>query len=180
MMAIPKNEGDFNRVVAAGRKRIGGAAAEVTFWAKAFLEAYQAARLAIEKNRSPLFDGARTDARRLFERLLYPGFYRTTPWEWLREYPRYFKGVAARYEGILGGKSATDRLNSAELASYWARYDTTKAREEDAGIFDSELETFRWMLEEYAVSLYAQKLGTSVKVSAVRLEKQWEKTAAAR
>ncbi|MGC6462268.1 MAG: DUF3418 domain-containing protein [Pirellulaceae bacterium] len=32
------------------------------------------------------------------------------------------------------------------------------------------------MLQEYRVSLWAQKLGTSVKVSPQRLEKQWAKT----
>ena len=41
------------------------------------------------------------------------------------------------------------------------------------GIFDPELETFRWMLEEFRVSLFAQELGTIIPVSAKRLEKHW-------
>jgi ATP-dependent helicase HrpA len=31
------------------------------------------------------------------------------------------------------------------------------------------------MLEEYRVSLFAQPLGTSLPVSAIRLERQWKK-----
>ncbi|MDR0522200.1 MAG: DUF3418 domain-containing protein [Planctomycetaceae bacterium] len=34
---------------------------------------------------------------------------------------------------------------------------------------------FRWMIEEYRVSFFAQKLGTAVKVSPQRLDKQFEK-----
>jgi ATP-dependent helicase HrpA len=34
---------------------------------------------------------------------------------------------------------------------------------------------YRWMLEEYRVSLFAQKLGTAIPVSPKRLEQQWAK-----
>ena len=40
---------------------------------------------------------------------------------------------------------------------------------------DPELIQFRWMLEEYRVSLFAQELGTSLKVSQQRLDRQWDK-----
>lgn len=173
--AIPRSEGDCRRLFAAAKGRIGSAATEITYWSGAFLEAYQAARLEIEKNRSALFTEARGDCRRLFERLLFPGFYRQVPWERLREYPRYFKAVTVRYEGLRAGKGTADRQSAAELAGYWERYETIKTRLDEAGVHDSELETFRWMIEEYTVSLFAQKLGTAVRVSPTRLEKQWEK-----
>jgi ATP-dependent helicase HrpA len=41
--------------------------------------------------------------------------------------------------------------------------------------FDPELEHYRWMLEEFRVSLFAQKLGTSLTVSEKRLDEQWAK-----
>ena len=172
---IPRCEEDYQRLVAAGKSRIGSAATEITYWSKAFLNAYQSARLMIEKQRAPLFTEARGDCRRLFERLLFPGFYRTVPWERLREYPRYFQAVAVRYDGLAAGKSAADHSASIELAGYWDRFETLKTRLDESGLFDPELETFRWMLEEYTVSLFAQKLGTAQKVSPVRIEKQWEK-----
>ena len=36
-----------------------------------------------------------------------------------------------------------------------------------------ELVQYRWMLEEYRVSLFAQGVGTSIPVSAKRLDKAW-------
>ena len=172
---IPRCEGDFNRLASAASKRIGGAAAETARWIKPFLESHHAARLAMERNKGPLFAEAAADGRELFERLFPADFHLRVPRRWLREYPRYLQAVPLRYEGLRSGKSAADRTASAELAGYWDRYQKARERHADAGIFDAELETFRWMLEEYAVSLFAQKLGTSVKISAVRLEKQWEK-----
>ena len=38
---------------------------------------------------------------------------------------------------------------------------------------DAELALYRWMLEEYRVSLWAQQLGTRMAVSDKRLNKQW-------
>lgn len=172
---IPRSEGDYHRLVAAAKGRIGSATTEITYWSKAFLNAYQSARLVIEKQRAALFTEARGDCRRLFERLLFPGFYRTVPWERLREYPRYFQAIVVRYDGLAAGKSAADHSASVELADYWDRCESASVRQSEAGVYDPELETFRWMIEEYTVSLFAQKLGTAVKVSPVRLEKQWEK-----
>jgi ATP-dependent helicase HrpA len=36
-----------------------------------------------------------------------------------------------------------------------------------------EAEAYRWLLEEFRVSLFAQELGTAQPVSAIRLERQW-------
>ena len=52
--------------------------------------------------------------------------------------------------------------------------DATAAQRE-THIDDRELMTYRWMLEEYRVSLFAQELGTCVKVSPQRLDRQWLK-----
>jgi ATP-dependent helicase HrpA len=38
---------------------------------------------------------------------------------------------------------------------------------------DSALEVYRWMLEEYRVSLFAQELGTEGRISEKRLARQW-------
>ena len=45
----------------------------------------------------------------------------------------------------------------------------------ERGADDPELENYRWLLEEFRVSLYAQELGTVVPASASRLAKQWSK-----
>jgi len=175
--SLPANEGEFNDLAKRGRERIGYATQDVAGWIVRFLENYQEARLAIEKRRGGAANAVAVDAASHLARLTEPRFYLTTPWNWLKEFPRYFKAISARFEKWQNGGAATDAAFARELNAYWERYCEALERNENAGIFDPELETFRWALEEYRVSLFAQKLGTAMKISAVRLEKQWEKTA---
>lgn len=171
----PRNEGEYNRAAKAGRENIGLAVQELTGWTTRFFTSYHEARLAIEKNRRGPADYAAADAQEQLDRLLAPRFYLTTPRNWLKEYPRYFKAIQARFEKFFNGGARTDRQFTSELRDYWDRYESAAADAETAGIVDGELENFRWALEEYRVSLFAQKLGTAIKVSPTRLEKIWEK-----
>jgi ATP-dependent helicase HrpA len=41
-------------------------------------------------------------------------------------------------------------------------------------VLSPEAVQFRWMLEEFRVSLFAQQLGTKLPVSAKRLDQQWQ------
>ena len=51
-------------------------------------------------------------------------------------------------------------------------YEQQSQMHQQQSIVDPELEKFRWMIEEFRVSLFAQTLGTSMTVSEKRLEKQ--------
>ena len=46
------------------------------------------------------------------------------------------------------------------------------------GLRDPELMTYRWMIEELRISLFAQELKTPVPISVPRVERQWEKVRA--
>lgn len=171
----PRCEGEFNQLVQAAERGIPLAAQQMTRWLPALAEAYGEAGLCVEKHRSPLFGEAGADSRETFQRLFSPEFHLRTPIRWLWEYPRYLKAIPIRYEKLRSGGAAADRASSAELAGLWTRCFDQRARQDAAGILDPQWEIYRWMLEEYQVSLFAQRLGTAVKVSAVRLEKQWAK-----
>ena len=41
-------------------------------------------------------------------------------------------------------------------------------------VLSPEAVQFRWMLEEFRVSLFAQQLGTKLPVSSKRLDQQWQ------
>ena len=172
---IPRSEGDFSDLSDAARRAIPQATQELARWLPALAESYAEASLTVEKHTSPLFAEAGADSRETFERLFAPEFHLTTPTRWLREYPRYLKAVPVRYEKIRKGGGPADRAGSAELAGLWTRCFDRKARLDAAGLVDPQWPLYRWMLEEYQVSLFAQQLGTALKVSAVRLEKQWAK-----
>ncbi|MDX1398873.1 MAG: DUF3418 domain-containing protein, partial [Oceanospirillum sp.] len=113
-----------------------------------------------------------SDIRFQLEHLVYPGFLHQTGPEWLEALPRYLEGILIRLDksGINRGR---DQLWSQELADLWEKYQTKaeqlKQREGSA----NRLLPFRWMLEEYRISLFAQQLGTAMPVSAKRLDKLW-------
>jgi ATP-dependent helicase HrpA len=106
--------------------------------------------------------------------LIYPGFLRQTPGIWLKQFPRYLRGVALRLERR-GFAPLKDAQKAAEFSQLWRQYQAVLKKQEEARIWDPELRQYRWLLEEYRVSLFAQDLRTVVPVSAKRLAEQWEK-----
>ena len=115
---------------------------------------------------------ALNDIKAQLGNLVYPGFVRETPAEWLKELPRYLKAVEQRFEKI-GAQLQRDRVWSGELAGYWEQYQARLKKHQQEGKRDPELTLYRWMLEEYRVSLFAQQLGTKMAASDKRLNKQW-------
>lgn len=174
---VPRTQTAFDRRINEARTRLGLAVQEVTKFIGPLLENFHLARLAIEQNKSARTEFAWRDAKEQLRRLVAPGFLYDVPWDVLKEWPRYFKGIPLRFEKLHGGSGgeATDRACTAELASLWGQYESRLELHQAAGISDPELETFRWMIEEYRISLFAQRLGTAMKVSPQRLEKQFAK-----
>jgi ATP-dependent helicase HrpA len=115
---------------------------------------------------------ALNDIKGQLSKLVYPGFIRETPAVWLKELPRYLKAVEIRLEK-LGSQAQKDRVWSIELGNLWAQYQTRADKHAQEGKRDPELVVYRWWLEEYRVSLFAQQLGTKVPISDKRLSKQW-------
>jgi len=96
-----------------------------------------------------------------------------TPWHWLCQYPRYFRAVILRLDRVAGGNRDRDLSHTEELRVRWEAYVQRRHEHARGGIFDPQLAQYRWMLEEYRVSLFAQKLVTAVPVSAARLDRLW-------
>ena len=115
---------------------------------------------------------ALNDIKLQLSNLVYPGFVRETPAEWLKELPRYLKAVEQRFDK-LAGQLQKDRVWSGELNACWAQYQARLSKHRQEGKRDPQLVLYRWMLEEYRVSLFAQQLGTKLPVSDKRVSKQW-------
>lgn len=62
---------------------------------------------------------------------------------------------------------------SGELSGLWAQYKARADKHAQEGKRDEQLVLYRWWIEEYRVSLFAQQLGTKVPISDKRLAKQW-------
>ncbi|HUE93060.1 ATP-dependent RNA helicase HrpA [Pseudomonas sp.] len=115
---------------------------------------------------------ALNDIKLQLSNLVYPGFVRETPAQWLKEVPRYLKAIEQRLDKI-AGQVQRDRVWSGELAGYWEQYQARLGKHSQEGKRDPQLALYRWLLEEYRVSLFAQQLGTKLPVSDKRLSKQW-------
>ena len=106
--------------------------------------------------------GAQAGLERDLAALLPPDFLRTTPYAQLPHFPRYLKGMKLRAERWRQNP-AKDAERAGQLASYVGA--AGKLREREGG------EAFRWLVEEFRVSLFAQELGTAEPVSAVKLDR---------
>ena len=131
--------------------------------------------MALEDLPAAKFNEAADDVRQQLQELMTDDFLAATPWLWLEHFPRYLKAICQRLEKLRHGGQARDGQAMQEMAPQLELlYQRTESHRQ-RGIVDPQLETFRWMLEEFRVSLFAQQLGTSQSVSTRRLEKQWAK-----
>ncbi|MGL4941928.1 MAG: ATP-dependent RNA helicase HrpA [Thermoguttaceae bacterium] len=157
----------------ADSSRVAVAAQELALVVPQLAEKLGSARRAIEENKKS-FPEASRDAGEQLARLAHVSFLRDTPWRWLREMPRYLEAIVLRFEKIRSGGVKVDGDFTRELADLRDRYTSRILASRRTGIDESPLADFEWLLEEYRVSCFAQKLGTSVKVSAKRLTKMLE------
>jgi ATP-dependent helicase HrpA len=105
--------------------------------------------------------------------LIYPGFLKETPPDAVEGFPRILAAVRTRLEKVCGAASK-DRKRLAELTPYWDRYREEYAAWQSAGRrLPRELIAFRWLLEEFRISLFAQEVGAACRVSAKRLDALW-------
>jgi len=171
--SMPRNADDFDANRQQGRKQMPVVVQDVAKLAISLFERYHEAKLKLDETASTKIVDSIDDVRRQLVGLTYEGFLADTPWPSLQHYPRYFRGITDRLEKLRTGGGPRDRKLMSELAPYQSRYDEWVAN--SAGSNNSAGVEYRWMLEEYRVSLFAQQLGTSIKVSPQRLEKLWAK-----
>lgn len=109
------------------------------------------------------------DLNEQLDLLIYAGFIRNTPYEQLKAIPRYLKAAQYRLD-----KYDNNAQKVQELQRYTIRYwkDIEKKAKKDTVI--PEYDPFRWALEEFRVSLFAQQLKTAYPVSAKRMDKLWD------
>jgi ATP-dependent helicase HrpA len=105
--------------------------------------------------------------------LMPRGFVRSTPYPWLRQLPRFLKGIEVRLKKLLNAGAARDAQGLMEVRRLWETYLKRAERHRESGTHDAALGQYRWMLEELRVSLFAQELKTSMPVSAKRLQALW-------
>ncbi len=119
---------------------------------------------------------APNDVKEQLASLIYPGFASRTPHCWLIHLPRFVKAADVRLKKLFNAGAARDSINLAIVRPLWEQYLRRRDVQKKQNIYDPELTEYRWMLEEFRVSLFAQELKTSMTISPQRLEAQWMKT----
>ena len=112
--------------------------------------------------------------------LIPQDFLRTTPYTQLTHFPRYLKAMKLRADRWKQSP-AKDAERAAQLAPYLAAIakalDTQRKTaalgggEKPFSSLDPKFKNFRWLVEEFRVSLFAQELGTAQPVSQVKLDR---------
>jgi ATP-dependent helicase HrpA len=106
--------------------------------------------------------------------LVFPGFVRYVPRARLQHYFRYFEAQRLRLER-LAVNAAADARKMAEVAPFWARYLDLATADPPRRHDRLALDEYRWMVEAFRISCFAQELKAPCPVSAKRLEAQWAK-----
>jgi ATP-dependent helicase HrpA len=106
--------------------------------------------------------------------LLPARFLDRVSFERLLEMPRYLKALLTRVERSRLNP-AKDQERQRQLAPFQEALKRLAAAPPQSAEGRSQLEQFRWMVEEYKVSLFAQELGTREPVSAKRLHEALER-----
>ena len=171
---IPRSKSEFDAMQANATERISIATQDVAKWLPKFAAAVHETFLNLEKI-SNKYGSAKGDIRSQITELKTEGFLAQTPWQWLQQYSRYFEGMSYRMSKLDSTPADKERAQSDQIAKFWQQLVEMRELHASQAIVDPELETFRWMIEELRVSLFAQKLGTSLTVSPKRMEKQWAK-----
>lgn len=152
----------FARRLAENKSELIAKANELAQLVEQILIAYQTTLKAA--NQHPL----RHEMIAQLQHLVYPGFIFATPQLYLKRLPIYLQAMQIRLNKYIQNP-ARDKQLATEVKNLWQRYieldDKTK----------SEVIEYRWLLEEYKISLFAQPLKTLAPVSAKRLEQLWEK-----
>ncbi len=105
--------------------------------------------------------------------LLPPCFLEQIPFDRLPHVPRYLKALLIRLERA-ALNPAKDQERAQQVAPYQkalAQWLVTPPRSTKGR---QAMEEFRWMIEEFKVSVFAQELGTAQPVSAKRLDEKME------
>jgi ATP-dependent helicase HrpA len=136
------------------------------------LEPYQKIRKSLSSLTQINWLESVADIERQLQRLIFQGFLLQTPYEELKQFPRYLKGLQQRIEK-LNHAAAKDRQLTRELKPLVDKWQQRDEKMHQQNRPDPRIDEIRWLIEELRVSLFAQQLKTRYPISMKRIEKRW-------
>ena len=96
--------------------------------------------------------------------LVHAGFVARVPYEELHFYPKFFKALKIRIARAKSDKMR-DRTKMARFEPYWKQYRDAAVKKTVPVHNRKAFFQYRWLLEEYRISLFAQEVRTNRRVS---------------
>ena len=162
---------ELNSRIDKGKSQLHHKAEE---WSQLLTKVLDSYRMIKKLTKSPALSQLDTvsDIQQQISCLFPKNFITTIDQQWLIQYPRYLSAISKRLE-----KSKTDSVRDRQLrldvSKLWNEYTKRDASLKKQHIQSEQLNHYRWMLEEYRVSLFAQELKTKFPISAKRLRTYW-------
>ncbi|WP_406246025.1 ATP-dependent RNA helicase HrpA [Microbacterium sp. M] len=167
---IVRTEADFTRVRdAVNAALVDRLFACVSLIAKILTKARDVER-AIKAQNSLALLGPLNDIRSQLAGLVHPGFISATGAERLSHLPRYLDGMLDRLN-TLANEPGKDRTRMSEFERMARAFEDAGGTIPLAADAPQSLVEARWLLEEYRISVFAQRLGTAQPVSPQRIQK---------
>jgi ATP-dependent helicase HrpA len=171
--SLPRDRGAFVDRIHAGTHMFYTRTRAITALVEAAMETVSGVLAGLESLAEGPLHHAAVDMHDQLAGLFGPAFPHATAPAALNHYPRFLQAMQVRIRRLLESP-AKDAEKFGMLTPYLDRL--TPYREQLP--CSAELEQYRWMLEEWRVSLFAQEIRTHIKVSPKRLDTQWEKALA--
>ncbi|MDT8452638.1 MAG: ATP-dependent RNA helicase HrpA [Gammaproteobacteria bacterium] len=162
---------DFTQALTAGRSELMSVATQWCQLLAGILEQYRAVKKALKNPPLSMLDII-SDIQNQLTHLFPPHPLLNIDKQWLAHYPRYLSAISKRLDKAQGDP-VRDRQHRLQISTLWDAYLKRQHSLEKQHIISPQLEHYRWMLEEYRVSLFAQELKTQFPVSEKRLKAYW-------
>ena len=169
--ALPRSRAGFDACAETGKGALRGAFSEVLGQARQILTRRREVASRLDGLASPAFVKSREDMARQLGHLVPSDFLRITPRRHLAQLPRYLDGIAYRIDN-LHGRVQRD-LAGIEKVAVWERRlaeVADHAQDPSTGLV-AEL---RFLVEEFRIATFAQRIGTREKISDKRMGMHFE------
>ena len=171
--SLPKNADEFDRLYDAGRAKLVSKAESLEKELGQIMQLYHELLQQLDSLNLAKGSELREDIALQLDELLHADFICDTPEQYYFELVRYLQAVSQRLEKY-PRQPEKDQQWTEVLQTFYADYLQEYENLVSQNRVSSELENFRWMLEEFRVSVFAQNLGTRYPISEKRLRKFWQ------
>ncbi|WP_353249097.1 ATP-dependent RNA helicase HrpA [Salinisphaera sp. T31B1] len=169
---VPRDRAGFDTLVDSLQRHLMADAVALWEPVRAALTRWEAVRKRLGKNVGLDWMTAIEDINDQLAHLLPVGFITASreAGGHARHLARYLNAIEQRLDKLEREGAAADKARMRQISPYWQAYKQRAERAVRRGEIPSTLIELRWMIEEYRVQVFAQPLGTAIKVSAKRLD----------